>query len=244
MSYGIDGDALYVTDGGVGVALLGPEEDENAAWGPWASPYKVEMEVSVTGTIGVAGTRSIEVTTDGVGTTTIGTLSFGSATADPSITVAGPSSVETADVDLDSDVRYRVSFDSRSGEFVGKVWAVLDGEPADPSVVGTIDDTDTEADRFTIWLRAINDGGSQTARVHSLEMAAAGSSGDRVDHEWLGYASGLSERFRNRQRYRPGTLVAHVNGIDSVPIWEDGLHFRLDAMPTIDSQMHTSYTVE
>lgn len=213
-------------------------------WGPWSGPYMVEFEFSVTGDIADAGQRFIEVTTTAAGTRTVGTVSMGDAGSDASVTVAGPSDTDTAPVDIDPDTRYRASFDSRSGEFVGKVWLVTSGEPADVDVVCDIGDTDDESETVTLRLSAVNDGGTQTVRVHSLEMAAAASSGDRVDHEWLGFASGDTDRFRNRQRYRQGTLVAHVNGIDAVPVWEDGIEFRLDAFPTAVSGIHASYIAE
>lgn len=233
-TYGIDGEAFYVTatgPEGVGISVVGDGEDDGADAGPWNSG-SIEIEFSTTAVGG-----SIEVAVVGAAAHSVGTLDL----TDPaSITAAGPTSTDTASFDLDVDTRYRASFDPRSGEIVGKVWRVLDGEPADVAVITAIDESGDVGDHLTLWVRADD----QTIRIHSIEVAPAAESGERVDHEWLGFASGDTDRFRNRQRYRAGTLVAHINGIDATPIWEDGIEFRLDAFPTAASGIYTSYIAE
>lgn len=242
--FGIDGDALYVTDGAVGLALSEGSDDDEGTVGPWTGPHAVEIEFSVTGDAADASGRSIVITTTGEGFHTVGTVGLGSATESGSVTVAGPSLTDTAPVTIDPDTRYRATFDTRSGELVGKVWEVTSGEPAEFDVVTALDETEDEADTFSLLLTALDDGGTQTIRIHSLSMAAAASSGDHVVYEWLGFASGDTDRFRTRHRFRLGTLVGHVNGIDAEPVWEDGIEFRLDAFPTAASGIHASYIAE
>jgi hypothetical protein len=232
-TYGIDGEALTVTGGGIGISVTGPGEDDDAEYGAWSEPSAITVEFSVS----ALDAGSIEVTTVNGGGQTVGTLSLD----DPaSITVAGPTSTDTAAFTLTANERYRATFDTRSGELVGKIWRVSDGEPADPTVISAIDLDGDMGDRLVLWLRA----GAQTVRIHSIEGAGRAESGERVEFEWIGFTSGLTEHVRTRNRHREGTLVCHVNGIDCSPVATDGVTARLDAFPTTHSMLHATYIAD
>jgi hypothetical protein len=248
-TFGMDGDAFYLTSeapAGVGISLPGPGEDEEnptqAFDGPWG--VEVEFEVDSLGDTGAAGTRSIELTTTGESTQTVGTIHLGDMSNPTGVTVAGPTSTANAGVTLTANERYRASFDTRSGELVAKIWRVSDGEPAGVVALGPLDVTEDMGDRLTLWLRAGNGvGEEQTVRVTHIDGMAVASPGSSIVYEWIGFASGDVDRFRSRHRHLLGTLVAYVNGIASDPVWADGIEFRLDTFPTAQSGIHASYIV-
>jgi hypothetical protein len=249
-AYGMDGDALYLTaeePAGIGISLSGPgdgdEEAPTQAFG-WRNNMEVEFEVDVLGDTGEAGIRSIELTTTGDSTRTIATVNLGDMTNNMGVTTAGPTTIASTPVTLTANERYRASFDTRSGELVAKVWRVADGEPAAVIHLGTIDPTEDAGERFAIWLRGGNGAGNeQTIRVTDIDASVVAPPGSSIAFEWLGYASGDTDRFRARHRYLMGTLIVHVNGIDAHAVWEDGIEFRLDAFPTVGSGIHVSYIV-
>jgi hypothetical protein len=248
-TFGIGDGALYLTaeePAGVGIALVGQGEDADLPTQPFDGPFgiEVEFEVDTLGDVGAAGTRSIELTTTGEGSRTVGTVHLGDMANPTSLTVAGPTSTANEPVTLTANERYRASFDTRSGELVAKIWRVADGEPAGIVVLGPIDETEDMGDRLVLWLRGGNGvGDEQTIRITDIDAAVVASPGSSIAFEWIGYASGDTDRFRTRHRHLMGTLIAHVNGIDAHPTVEDGIEFRLDAFPTQDSGIHASYIV-
>lgn len=249
-NFGMDGEAFFLTaeePAGVGIYLDGQYADDANPTQPFSDPsgYEVEFIVDALGDTGVAGTRTIEFTTTGNGGQTIGTVHLGDMDNPTSITITGgPTSVNNIPVTLTANERYRASFDTRSGQLVAKIWRVSDGEPAGVVVLGDIQPTEDAGDRFMVWLRGGNGAGdSQTIRLTHIDAMTAVPAGGAVVYEWLGFASGDTDRFRTRQRYLIGTLVMHVNGIDTSPVFEDGVECRLDAFPTEGSGIHASYIV-
>jgi hypothetical protein len=67
-----------------------------------------------------------------------------------------------------------------------------------------------------------------------------------VVREWLGHASGTTNRFTTCHPFRPGTLRVHVNGVGIAPSSEDGpgAAFALDLMPTAHSLLRATYVVD
>jgi hypothetical protein len=249
IDYGMDGDAFYVTaeaPAGVGITMNGQGEDADLPTQPFDGPValEIEFEIDAAGDTGAAGTRSIELTTVGENSRVVGTINLGDMADEEGITVAGPINTAYAGFALSPDVRYRASFDTRSGELVAKIWEVATGEPAGVYILGPIDETEDMGDNFAIWLRGGNGvGDSQTIRVTDLDAMAVAHPGSSIPYEWLGHASGNTDRFRTRHRHLIGTLVVYVNGIASDPIFQDGIEFRLDAFPTAQSTIHAAYIV-
>jgi hypothetical protein len=101
-------------------------------------------------------------------------------------------------------------------------------------------------DRWTLWLRAGNDGTTQGIRVHKVRAFAGGSSGQRIVKEWIGYASGTDKTFPTAHQYRENTLRAYVNGIGVAPDYQDGQGavFGLDFWPTARSAIRATYIVD
>jgi len=236
MTWGIDGNALYVEGpDSVGLMVQGEGEDADAPRGPWSEDASFGVEVDFTATDLTGG--SVGVTAVAMGRSMSATLDIAAGT----VTVYGPDSTDTADVDLTADSTHTLSADTRAGEVRGKVWAVSDGEPADWAAIAAMDQTVDEGDRFILWVYAAS---GQTVRVPAIRTALAALAGQFMQHEWIGYASGETERFRPRHRYVLGTLVLHTNGIDSPPIWGDGISARLDVSPTAHSGIHATYIAE
>lgn len=248
--FGMDGDAFFVTaeePAGVGIYLDGQYADDTNPTQPFSGPsgYEVEFILDALGDTGEAGTRTIEITTTGDGGQTIGTIHLGDMNNPAGVTITGgPTSVNNVPVTLTANERYRASFDTRSGQLVAKIWRVSDGEPAGVVVLGDIEATEDTGDRFMLWLRSGNGTGSpQTIRVTDIDAMISVPAGGSVQFEWIGFASGDTDRFRTRHRHLMGTLVAHVNGIDCHAVFDDGIEFRLDAFPTAMSGVHASYIV-
>lgn len=251
--FGVDGSAYYVTAealGGRGLYVVGEREDDDEPWGPWSdASWAVEVTFSVDalGDTATAGPRSIEVITTGEGEQVVGTVHLGDSTRAPGISVGGPTTTDYAAKSLTDTDRWKALFDSRSGKMRGKVWKVTDGEPADWDVEVPMAETEDDADRFSLWVRCGNGvGASQTVRIHQLRAYDDARDGRRVVREWLGYASGVTNRFTTRHPFRPGTLRAFVNGIGVPPSWEDGdaADFRLDFHPTAHSAIRATYIAD
>jgi hypothetical protein len=251
--YGVDGQAYYVTceaPGGRGLMLLGEREDEDEPDGPWSDvawAVTLEFEVDAAGDPGTTGPRHIEVTTTGEGERTVGTVHLGDAVTPAGVSVGGPTSTAFAPVPIEAGVRYRATFDSRSGRMRGKVWKVADGEPAAWDVEVPMSETEDDGDRVGLWVRCGNGTGSaQTVRIQRIDAQAAAPDGARVVREWLGAASGTTNRFTTCHPFRAGTLRVHVNGVGIAPASEDGAAaaFALDLMPTAHSVLRATYIVD
>lgn len=249
-TFGVDGSAYYVTaaaPAGRGLYVVGEREDDDEPWGPWSDVgWAVEVTFSV-GVVGdsTAGPRSIEVRTTGEGEQAVGTVHLGDADRAPGISVGGPTAIDYEAVALTPDDRWRFVVDTRANRVRGKLWRVADGEPAAWNVQVDPEETEDDADRFTLWVRCGQDGG-QTVRIHAIRARDAGHDGQRVDKEFLGHASGSTNRFQTCHPFRPGTLRVYVNGVGVGPAWEDGddAAFRLDKRPTAGSILRASYTVD
>lgn len=236
---GMTDGAFYVTgSGGQGIFLSGEAEDEDQPAGPWSG---VDCCVEVRYTVDdlVAG-GSITVTNTGQGAQTIGTIDLDTT---PTITVAAPTDSDTAAITIDDDEVWVAKFDSRAGVFRGKTWEAGTPEPAAWDVEVAMTDTEDDADRLELMVRS---GASQTVRVLSIGASASARNGQRVVTEWLGHASGSTNRFVTNHRYREGTLEPLINGVVAPATREDGVAttFRLDAIPTAGSKVRASYIAD
>jgi hypothetical protein len=233
---GMDGDALYVEGpGSQGLFISGERDDDAEATGTWSD---VSWATEVRFTVDALATGgSITLTTTGQGEQTIGTIDLD---ATPGISVAAPTTTDSASADIDASEVWVAKFDSRSGMFRGKVWLATDPEPAAWDVEVAMEETEDDADRFDLWVRA---GTGQTVSVLGIKSLAAARPGEEVVTEWLGVASGNTNRFKTNHRYRDGTLIPWVLGVAAPAVRESGTttEFDLDALPTAGSGIHASY---
>jgi hypothetical protein len=247
---GIDGQGFYVTSespAGRGIRVVGDLEDDEEAPGPWSdrAAIRFEFDLDATGSLVAAGTRSIEMTVIGEGLHLVGTIHLGDTGHAPGIGVHGGVESDYAAVTLTAGDRWVAIFDPRSGSFRGKVWRVIDGEPAEWQVECDIAETDDHGDSLTFWLRAGNGVGSeQTVRLLSFS-AVPDASGMWVD-ERLGLASGTTNRFGPSHQYVEGTLRYRVSGVVVPPASEDGgaATGTLDAIPTAGMHIWARYLAE
>ncbi|MGB8248633.1 MAG: hypothetical protein WCE98_11545, partial [Chlorobium sp.] len=125
----------------------------------------------------------------------------------------------------------------------GKVWAVADREPTEWDVEVAMAETEDDADRFALWVRA---GAGQTVKVYRVQAQDDARDGRRVEREWIGVADGTTNRFPTCHPYRKGTLVAFINGVRTPPEYEDGdgAWFRLDAAPSAGMTIRASYVAD
>jgi hypothetical protein len=251
--YGADGEAYYVTAealGGHGLYMVGEREDEDEPRGPWSDTawgVEVTFDVDAVGDVGTSGPRHIQVTTTGEGEAAVGTVHLGDSATAPGISVGGPTTTVYRAVTIVAGDRYRVRFDTRSGKVRGKLWRVLDGEPAAWDVETPMEETEDDADRWSLWVRCGNGvGDSQTVRIFRIRAQQDADDGKRVEKEYIGLASGTENRFASCHPFREGTLRAFVNGIGVGPSWEDGdgAAFKVDFWPTARSIIRASYVVD
>jgi len=203
-----------------------------SSWSDVSWAVEVRFSASALATGG-----SITLTTTGPGAKTIGTIDLD---ATPGISVAGPVEADTATAAIGAGETWVAKFDSRSGLFRGKVWAATAQEPAAWDVEVAIAGTEDDADRFDLWVRA---GTGQTVYVYDITSFPAARPGEEVVTEWLGIASGDTNRFVTNHRYRDGTLIPWVLGVADPATVESGVttEFDLDAYPTVDSPIRASY---
>jgi hypothetical protein len=233
---GMDGESFYVEGaGGQGLYLEGERDAEDEPAGSW-SDVSWATEITFTASSLATG-GSITLTTTGQGQQTIGTIDLD---ATPGISVAAPATVESAAVAIGTGEQWVAKFDSRSGSMRGKVWPANTQEPAEWNVEVPMSETEDDADRFEMWVRA---GAGQTIRVLGIKSYAAARAGEAVVTEWLGAASGDTNRFVTNHRYRDGTLIPWVLGVADPAIRESGAttQFDLDMVPTATSGIHASY---
>ncbi len=250
-TYGIDGSAYYVTatsPAGRGMYMVGQREDDDQAWGPWSDvgwAVDVLFSVDVVGDTGTAGPRSIEVRTSGEGEKAIGTVWLGDSSMAPGISVGGPTGTDYDAVTLTPDDPWKFIIDTRANRVRGKLWRVSDGEPADWNVEVPMEETEDDYDRWSLWVRCGQVGG-QTVRIRDIRARDSAHDGQRVDKEYIGHASGSTNKFTTCHPFRPGTLRVYVNGVGVGTSWEDGDNavFRLDRKPTRKSILRASYTVD
>lgn len=232
--YGMDGNAWFVEDGGVGIALFGEREDEDEESGPWSDvAYGVELEFEVNA---LGGTANLDITTIGEGERVSGVLDMEADT----ITVLSPNTTDVGSYAFAAGQKYVACFDTRSGKNRGKVWQ--GPEPAAWNVECAMDETEDDQDRVVLWLRA---GTGQRIRVTRIRMLPGGRDGQRVVREWVGYASGVEKTFTTRHPYREGTLYTRVNGIN-VPQKEDPdeAEFTLTYYPSAKAPIRATYIID
>ena len=231
---GIDGEAFYVEGpGGQGIAVEGGAEGEmDGTWSSVSWAVKVRFTADA-----LAAGGSITLTTTGQGHKTVGIIDLGTA---PAISVGGPTTTDSEAVAIGAGETWFAKFDSRSGAFRGKVWRAYAPEPALWDVEVPMSETEDDADRFEMWVRA---GTGQTIRVLDIESFAAARPGEEVVTELLGHADGATNRFVTNHRYRGGTLIPWVLGVADPSTQEDGAttEFVLDFYPTTGSPIHASY---
>ena len=159
----------------------------------------------------------------------------------------GPTVEDYAAKALTLDESWKAKFDTRSGLYVrGKLWRSAAGEPTAWDVEAPLDETEDALDRWTLWLRAGNDGSTQGVRVTKSVAMQGAITGQRIVKEWLGRASGLERTFTVAHAFKRGSLRAYVNGIGIAPIEVDSENgrFTLDFWPTARSAMRATYTAD
>lgn len=259
-TWGIDGSAFWVEaeePGGKGIMLQGEGEDEDEAWGPWGAgwSFAFDFEVDAVGDTGEAGARHIEVTTTRPGTRTIGYVHLGDMQRDPGISVAASSATDYEAVALTAGEVWTARFDDRleredeDGEPVrylrGKLWRKADGEPAGWHVEVPMDATEDAGDRVVIWFR-VGNGADDPQRVRFMLPRAISeetTSGAWVT-EFLGRATGLTDRVELSAPHVPGTLSVDAAGITTRPIREEPGTGWLDSRPTAGMHLWATYLAE
>jgi hypothetical protein len=233
---GMDGASFYVEGpGGQGLFVSGERDVEGEPTGSWsdvawATEFRFTASALATG-------GSITLTTTGQGQRTVGSIDLD---ATPGITVGGPTTTDTAAIAIGAGETWIAKFDSRSGLVRGKVWQAGTLEPAAWNVEVAMAETEDDADRFELWVRA---GTGQTVRVLGIESFAAARPGEEVVTELLGHADGLTNKFKTNHRYRDGTLIPWVLGVADPATQESGAttEFTLDYYPTAGSPIRASY---
>lgn len=252
-----DGDAWGVSDGefgvtndspaGKGITVVGARSgDSEGPWGDLGWAHEFVFRITAEGDTSTAGPRHIESTTTGEGERTIGYVHLGDSSYAQGIEVQGPTSSDYAAFDLTPGVLYKAKFDTRSGKYVrGKIWAKGDGEPAYWNVQALMDETEDDDDRWTLWLRAGNNGTEMGVYVQKVNAWQGGVSGQSVKKELIGFARGLDKVFQTAHPFTPKSLRIMVNGHDVAPVTMDGPEstFGLDFWPTAGSIIRATYTI-
>lgn len=246
--YSVSAGTLQLTGPGAhGWYVLGSREDDDEPVGAWSDvAWGTEITFSVSSTDATdTGTRAIEITTTGEGEKTIGTVHLGDTTRAEGISVGGPDVVQYAPVDISTVDRWRALFDSRSGEMRGKLFLATTRQPANWLLRTTMGETEDDADRYALWLRAGADGTPPTIRIHRIRYLPPARPGSRVVRELLGRADGLTKRFYPSHAFREGSLRIMVNGTPIAPETEDpdGLWGQLDWWPTTGATIRATYIV-
>lgn len=234
-----------------GITVVGQREtdDDSEPWGPWSDlgwSHSFKFRLTAHGDTAADGTREIQSIATGEGEKAIGTVHLGDMNRAEGISVSSPSVTEYLAKDFTLDEVWQAKFDTRSGLYLrGKVWRVADGEPAEWDVQVALDETADEQDRWDMWIRAGNDGSTQTAAVSDLRAAVAGVSGQQIMYEVLGFSSG-GRVFKVTHPFRVDEFRPYVNGTASEPLAVQPAQgeFTLDFWTTERSIIAASYVID
>jgi len=252
-----DGDAWSIASGefgvtndapaGKGITVVGDRQGDSE--GPWSDlgwAHEFIFRITALGDTASAGPRHIESTTTGEGERVVGYVHLGDSSYESGIEVLGPTASDYDQVDLTVGELWKAKFDTRSGLYVrGKLWKKGDGEPAYWNVQAALSETEDDDDRWTLWLRAGNNGTEMGVYVQKVNAYQGGVPGQHVRKELIGFARGLDKVFQTAHPFTPKSLRVMVNGHDVAPATMDGPEstFGLDFWPTAGSIIRATYVI-
>lgn len=209
---------------------------------------EVMFDISAAGLTNQAGLRQIEVTTTGHDERTVGLIHLGDMVRAAGLEVLGPTGSDYEAFTISASTRYLALFDSRSSyEMRGRIWNANNRMPANILVRTPLDETEDDADRWSLWLRGGNIVSEQIIRVRRVRyLPSAHRAGMRIDRELVGRADGLTKKFYVNEQFREGTLRLIVNGTAITPEDEDPDEAwgKLDFWPTAGSVIRANYVVD